>query len=134
MKKRIVILTIAILTIVALVNVYYFVFIKNKIVVPCLFHEITGFYCPGCGVTRMMFSLINLDFYQAFRYNQLLFISLPFIMVCIIDKIVKWLVGNPNYLHDKINDKVWITLLLITVLFGILRNISIFDYLIPTTI
>ena len=44
--------------------------------IPCLFHEITNLYCPGCGITRMFLSLFKLDFYQAFRYNPLVFILL----------------------------------------------------------
>ena len=26
--------------------------------IPCLFHELTGFYCPGCGGTRAVLALV----------------------------------------------------------------------------
>lgn len=82
----------------------------------------------------MFLSLFKLDFYQAFRFNPLVFIALPFIIVFLIDYILKWLKGKDNYLYVKINDKVWIFLVIITLLFGVARNIPFFDYLIPTMI
>ena len=59
--------------------------LEDIISIPCPFHFITGLYCPGCGITRMIKSILKLDFYQAFRYNQLLFILLPFFIIIIID-------------------------------------------------
>ena len=59
-KKYIAILLIGILCI-----VFY---LKYNIGIPCIFHELTGFYCPGCGLTRAIASIVKLDFYQAFRY------------------------------------------------------------------
>ena len=35
----------------------------------CPWNSMFGYDCGGCGTTRMMFSLLHLDFYQAFRYN-----------------------------------------------------------------
>lgn len=134
MKKRLLFLVVIAIILMFIFNVYYFIFIKNGIVIPCIFHEITGFYCPGCGVTRMFLSLIKFDFYQAFRYNQLIFISLPFIIILVVDKFIKWIIGNPNYLYKKIGNKVWIILLIVTVFFAIIRNVPFFDYLIPTVV
>lgn len=134
MKKKIYILFLKILTIIFLLNIYYFCLYKNGIFIPCLFHEITGLYCPGCGVTRMVISLFRLDFYQAFRYNAFLFIFFPFILVFLIDFILKWICHSQSYLYRKIPNHVWNILLIITLLFGVLRNIPIFDYFIPITL
>lgn len=82
----------------------------------------------------MIISLIKLDFYQAFRYNSLVFLFLPVIIFYIIDFIFKWINNKHNYLYKKINDKIWFILLVITLLFGLLRNIPVFDYLIPTVV
>ena len=49
--------------------------------IPCFFHKITGLYCPGCGITRMVLSLLHLDFYQAFRWNPFLFLLTPLFIV-----------------------------------------------------
>ena len=38
---------------------------------PCLFHRVTGFYCPGCGGTRAVAALIHGRFLQALWYHPL---------------------------------------------------------------
>lgn len=45
--------------------------------IPCPVHLITGLNCPGCGVSRMLLSLLRLDFAAAFRYNAVLLCMLP---------------------------------------------------------
>lgn len=37
--------------------------------IKCFFHEITGYYCPGCGGTRALNALINGDFMECMKYN-----------------------------------------------------------------
>jgi len=117
-----------------LFGIYYFISSKFDFYIPCIFHEITGFYCPGCGITRMLFSLFKLDFYQAFRYNSLLFISLPFIIFCFLDIIIKFLFYSDNYFYKRISNRVWYFFIVITIIFGIMRNIPMFDYLKPTLV
>ena len=55
--------------------IFFFILLFSKNLT-CVFLDTTGFYCPGCGVTRLIFSLLQFDFYQAFRYNPLIFIIL----------------------------------------------------------
>ena len=133
MKKRILKLLI-ILFLIGLIAIIYGVLFKLGIVIPCVFHEITGLYCPGCGITRMILSILKLDFYQAFRYNNLIFVFLPLILVYVCDFLIKWIKSDPNYLYKKTSDKIWFILLIITLLFGVFRNVPAFDYLIPTIV
>lgn len=48
-----------------------FVLAKLDFPVPCLFHKLTGLRCPGCGNTRAVLSLLQLNFSEMFRYNLL---------------------------------------------------------------
>lgn len=38
---------------------------------PCLFHLLTGFYCPGCGGTRAVISLLRGEFLTSFICHPL---------------------------------------------------------------
>jgi len=97
----------------------------TNIGIPCVFRELTGLYCPGCGITRVVLSLLRLDFVQAFRYNPLLFILLPLS--------VMYFVTNKKRM-PMISKTMMAVMLIITLTFGVLRNIPMFDYLAPTVI
>lgn len=130
-KKR------TIIVIILFISTILFLFIYKKINsiyhigIPCIFHKITGLYCPGCGITRAIFALLNLDFKQAIRNNILVVIVIPFIIIYIINYAYIW-INNLKKDPSKIFPKwLWYTLLIITLLFGILRNIKYFYWLNP---
>lgn len=124
-------LSLFIIFLLTLMGFLYLLLIHFDIVIPCFFYKLTGFYCPGCGVTRMFLSLLHLDFYQAFRFNPLLFILFPFFIILGILQYKRWLF-NQNYF--KVPDFVWNSILIITILYGILRNLEVFSFMAPTLI
>ena len=99
--------------------------------IPCIFHEVTGLYCPGCGITRCLLALSHLEFYQAFRYNILVFLLLPFFIIAMIYKGICWWFDKPPIILEKIPSWVWYALLAIAIIYGILRNIPFFSFLAP---
>lgn len=114
--------------------IFLFYYVLNKylnISISCLFHEITGFFCPGCGITRMFFSLLELNFYQAFRFNPLVFIL---IILGVIYWLIKLLIKKFLNISIVIPNNVYYILLIIVIIFGILRNIPGFEFLGPTKI
>ena len=44
---------------------------------PCIFYMMTGLYCPGCGAGRACYSILHLQFKDAFCYNPLMTIAPP---------------------------------------------------------
>lgn len=38
---------------------------------PCVFHAVTGLYCPGCGGTRAVRTLLRGDILKSFQYHPL---------------------------------------------------------------
>ncbi len=104
---------------------FLLLYLKLGIYIPCLFRKFTGFYCPGCGITRMFLSILRLDFYQAFRYNPLVFIL--FVEV-ILFKILRF-----NF-SKKSKEYASYFLLVVVIFYGVLRNIELFSYLKPTVI
>ncbi|OMD38098.1 hypothetical protein BSK52_19610 [Paenibacillus odorifer] len=93
--------------------------------IPCLFHEWTGFYCPGCGITRVILSLLRFDFVQAFRFNPLLFVLAPLYMLYLFTEKKR---------IQPLSHVIMAVMLILTVTFGVLRNFPLFDYLAPTVI
>ena len=110
-----------------------YIIIGNKVgfIIKCPINYITNFYCPGCGVTRMISSILKLNFYQAFRYNQFVFILTPFIIILFIDNLYSEY-KNKTSLYKKIPNKVYYLLIILLIIYGILRNFI--PYLAPTQI
>ena len=93
--------------------------------IPCIFRKITGFYCPGCGMTRASLALLDGDIYQSFRYNMLIFIIVPLlILFYVLEKKGK----------EKYSQLLMGGMLVITIVFGVLRNLEAFSWLAPMVI
>ena len=107
---------------------------STGIKIPCIFHMITGFYCPGCGITRCIIAILNFKFYQAFRYNPLILILLPFLTLYIIYKIYIWLFNKEDKITSKLTGCPIYCLIIVLIVYGILRNTNLFSWLAPTLI
>ena len=130
-KKRTLIVILLLLSTLVFLIIYKRINNIYHIGIPCIFHKITGLYCPGCGMTRAIFSLLNLDIKQAIKYNLLVIIVIPFIIIYIINYAYIW-INNLKKDPSKIFSKwLWYILLIITILFGIMRNIKYFYWLTP---
>lgn len=125
--KKIIIIIIALIIYYALSQILSFY-------IPCPIHYLTGYYCPGCGVTRMFTSIIKLDFYQAFHYNMLIFLLIPFFATYFIFQLSAYLKKKKNVMNGKSFNKMWITLVVVFLVFGILRNTNAFSFLAPTRV
>lgn len=116
-----------IITVIAFLNVLILLKLNYK----CPWRQSLHIYCAGCGGTRMLKSILKLDFYQAFRYNPLLFtlllISIIYLIYITVNKLLK-----KEYYKFKANHLY--ILLFLTITFMILRNIELFSYLKPTVI
>ena len=131
MKKRIFKVVSIIIFLVGIFFGYYFLNCHFGFGIPCLIKKLTGLTCPGCGITRMLFSIVKLDFKSAFMYNQLLFILLPFIIGYIIYYTILYIKGDKDRILSKVPFWVWIIVVILIVVFFILRNLSIFPFLRP---
>jgi len=60
----------------------------------CLFKNITGQPCPGCGMGRSIIYLLHGDFETAFQLNSLVFVLLPIL-------IMTWLGSIYMVIKDK---------------------------------
>lgn len=49
--------------------------------IPCLFHLMTGLYCPGCGGTRAIKYLLHGNIGKSIQYHPLVFYTLMVILI-----------------------------------------------------
>ena len=94
----------------------------------CVFHEVTGLYCPGCGAGRACYSILHGQFLEAICYNPLMTVLLPLIGLYIAARMVDWVVTGGNHIDRKINVKFLTWVLVIVVVYGVLRNIPVFPF------
>ena len=73
------------LTIFALAGIIYLIFINvTGITVPCIFQKITGWHCPGCGITTLFYRLSKGNIKGAYLANRFIFVTSPFIIFEVI--------------------------------------------------
>lgn len=97
----------------------------------CPWYKHFGIDCAGCGATRMLFSLLEFDFYQAFRFNPFIFISLLLVLIYLIYVLI-CKVFKRKYL--KLGFKTAMLFIVCMIIFMILRNINGFEFLKPTIV
>ena len=107
---------------------FYFLNPNEHVIFPrCVFHSLTGYYCPGCGSQRAIHSFLHLNFSGVVGHN---FLFLPAILLLIyhyirspLNKQFNW--NLPNIFYFK--KTPWIILVVI-VLFWILRNLPWYPF------
>jgi hypothetical protein len=50
---------------------------QHRLTLPCPYLTLTGWACPGCGLTRSLHFLLHGDVARAFSYNPWAFVSGP---------------------------------------------------------
>ena len=99
----------------------------------CPIYKFTHFYCPGCGITRMLLSLLQGRWYQAFRYNPLLFITLPLFFLYYLDSLMPLSKKRKSFLQ-ALEPYIWYVLIVVFLIYGVLRNLDKFRFLQPTIV
>ena len=90
--------------------------------IPCLFHLATGLNCPGCGVSRMLLSLLRLDFRAAFRYNAALLCLSPVLAAVLGVHVVRY-ARTGSRKSGPLLEAVEIALAVLLLLWGVVRNL-----------
>ncbi|WP_312923353.1 DUF2752 domain-containing protein [Empedobacter brevis] len=118
-----------------LVIVYFYSYYSNQspFSIKCMFHELTGLWCPGCGGQRAFSLLVHGHILQSLRYNLLLPSAL---YICA--QLYYSIIGN-IFLGNTMTGKLHLpanfarNFLIFLLVYSILRNIPIspFIYLAP---
>ncbi len=89
--------------------------------VPCLFYMLTGFQCPGCGITHMCIALLGLDFAAAFESHPMLLVQSPFLLLILLRNTIQYVKIGRWQLSRLESGVIYICIALLVV-FSIVRN------------
>ncbi len=123
-RKRVLVLFIILAAAIAYFMITYFAGIG----IPCIFRTVTGFCCPGCGVTHFAHDLVLMRFSKLPGDNAALTVLLPL-----------WAVVAVAVMFRKNDSSSWQRLpyvrfvshfsIIVLLAFGIIRNIPFFAFL-----
>lgn len=88
----------------------------------CPVNFVTGWKCPGCGVTHMCLALMRLDFRAAYMANPALFLLSPLLMIISVPYFVGYIMTGKRQMRFWQNALLWICIIIL-VLYGIARNV-----------
>lgn len=54
---------------------------SDRFLIKCPFKYFTGYDCPGCGSQRALHAALHGHFREAFSYNPLFIIALPYVLI-----------------------------------------------------
>lgn len=112
---------IAALVIGAVAALVYFVLDPTKVAIfpTCLFHQVTGWDCPGCGAQRALHQLLHGHLIAAIRLNAMFVVSLPLFGWVGFRYVVRSLRREPLCP----NSRWWSVYVAAWIIFGIARNL-----------
>lgn len=127
-NKRLLKVIIINLVVVLSVLLYLIIVTQTHINVYCPYRKFLNLTCPGCGGTRMVLNILRGDFYRAFRSNPFIFITSPILLIVYIIQIRNYITYKPL---DKWSASFSIIYTISLIMYGILRNIKGFEFLLP---
>ena len=99
--------------------------------IKCVFYQLTGLYCPGCGSGRAIHALFQGQFSEAFGYN-ILFILLGFpCLLILLHEYLRLVFPSLRLKPVSIPQPLLAGVTGVIVLYWILRNIPAFSFLAP---
>ena len=87
----------------------------------CIFLQLTGLKCPGCGSQRVVHNLLNLNIHKAFEANAFLLLSLPYIIALLVSIPLKY--RFPKFYNALNSTHAIITIGILVIVWWIIRNI-----------
>jgi len=116
-----------ILVSIAVIVLFYFAPGEGGIYPPCPTHYLTNFSCPGCGSLRALHNLLHGNIKEAFFFNPLMVMVLPFLTVWFLLYVLKsiFAVKLPEV---KLKPAIWWLIISGIILFMILRNLSFYPF------
>ena len=89
----------------------------------CLFHRMTGYLCPGCGMTRATYAALHGHLAAALRFNCFGVLLFPLGLLGVGLEVCGWVRGKPLPVSLRFSRGVMWALIGAVLAFWVLRNI-----------
>lgn len=131
-SKRRLVRTLRNVSILLCIGLAYYILVKIAgFALPCVFNKVTGLYCPGCGITRMVLALASFDLAGAFRCNALVMIGAPIMFVFWLRHTVIYIKSGKEEALSKAEIVLIVAICAASAVFTLLRNLPGFEFLAP---
>ena len=91
----------------------------------CLFHDLTGFNCPGCGMTRATHAVLHGHPLAALRFNFLAMTLMPVLLFGLVLELIGWMRDKPLPVNLRFGRGVMWRWIGVVVACWVLRNIPV---------
>lgn len=90
----------------------------------CLFRQLTGWHCSGCGATRCLHAMLHLRFEEALRKNVLAFAGVPVLGFFFLRSLWRWMRHRPQPPPLRAPSP-WLAVAVVVAIlgFGVVRNL-----------
>ena len=90
----------------------------------CTFDRLTGWHCPGCGMTRAAYALLHFRVAEAFGHNPLLMTVLPVVVAGFGLELLGWVRGpTRNTPRLRPAPRIVIGFVAVILVYWVLRNL-----------
>lgn len=94
----------------------------------CVFYQLTGLYCPGCGAGRALSAIVHGDFLAAFRYNVFFLIAFPVVAYYLLKQYIRFVFQKDPLPFFNIRLSTYNCVMLGILAFWILRNLPFLPF------
>lgn len=94
---------------------------SSRLFPKCIFLQLTGVRCPGCGSQRALHALLNGDIAAAFRFNALLVSMIPYLVLLTCASMLRTRV--PRFYAALCHPAIIYAIFILVILWWILRNV-----------
>src|SRR5687767_8384263 len=107
--------------------VWYFDPTKAGFFPVCPLYSLTGFACPGCGLTRGFHALFHGDVFTALDYNALIpFLALVFVFLVV--SLISIAIRGKGLIRLSASPPLLVGMLVVLLTFGVLRNLPVYPF------
>jgi len=96
---------------------------SGSVLPDCAFHNLTGLYCAGCGMTRATHAALHGRLIEAFGHNPFGVLMFPLLGLVLAAELIHWVRGRRHAPRLRPGPRALVALAAAILVFMVLRNL-----------